>query len=205
MISKDIYNTYDESNISYLYPTSFDNRNKEYLEASSNYENNGFDRSLLYIGKQGEHLAHSIEFDYTEWVNQYGIGALSLIVKRNGDINSYPVLLSTSIEEEKNIAKWDITSIDTEKAGKGLVELQYSVDDKIVRSQLFETFVYSSIADSITNPPDPYVTWVNTLITLGNTVGQYVIKAELAANKSEEFANKAETASEHYPYINDDV
>lgn len=179
------------SDNTYYYPISFDLKNAEYLEAYSQCINNGQDENQLQLGKQGEHLAHSIDFDYSNWVSEYGQGEITLTVKRSGDKSSYPVILETEIVDEKHVARWNITSIDTAKPGKGWVELEYKVDDKIIRSQLFETNVLSSIVSPDILPPDPYISWVNQLIVLGDKTYGYYLLAKEAAN--------------HYPYINTDT
>ena len=145
---------------------------------------------MLILGKQGENLARQIVFDFFEWQESFGDGILTVYAKREGDEAAYPVLPSIT----GTLATWNVSDIDTAKAGSGTAELKYAVDDIVVKSETFRTFVYASEAAASGEIPDPYESWVETLVELGDTVRVGVIRAEEAADRAEE-------ASERYPYI----
>lgn len=137
----------------------------------------------LIIGKQGENVSRSFVFDFSAWESAFGEGTLTLFVKRHGDSAAYPVLLSIS----GNKATWNVLDVDTAKAGTGALEIRYAVDGVVVKSETFNSYVYPSITATDDPAPDPYESWIETLVTLGET--------------TQINAQRAEAAAQTYPYI----
>ena len=146
----------------------------------------GSNENTLVLGKQGECGARSLTFDCSAWIAEFGEGDLTLLVRRAEEGNAYPVLLTRMGGE----GEWLISSADTALAGRGAAELRYTVEGKIVKSETFATLVYPSIGDTTEPAPDPYESWIETLVTLGETTGVNADRAEAAVLK--------------YPYLKED-
>ena len=108
-------------------------------------------KQLIYLGIQGETEARTVEFDFGDWVETYGVGTLMLYNQRNGEDMVYPVPL----EVENNVATWIISELDVALSGFGLCQLKYKVNDTVVKSATFRTSVDYAIG-SINEPDGPY-------------------------------------------------
>ena len=139
------------------------------------------------LGEKGENGVSAVLFDYSEWISDFGEGAISLLVKRKGDTAAYPVVLSTA----DGIATWTISDIDTAVQGYGKAEYVFTIDDKVAKSAVFSFFVAHDLGPS-GDPPDPYESWIDTLTALG---GETLINAQ-AAQTAQEAAETAQTAAE---------
>lgn len=128
------------------------------------------------LGRQGENLASRIIFEKTAWAEQYGSGTFQLIVKRHGDPAPYPA----DIMQNLGTVTWELTNADTAKEGYGAVELYYYVGDVLAKSEIWQTRVLPSLGDAGDDPPEPYQSWVDEVLTAAQSV---------------------EEAVEHYPYI----
>ena len=117
----------------------------------------------LEIGKRGEKNVTIVRFDYSNWIQQFGDGVISLFVKRNRDESAYPVIVQTS----DGIASWVVSETDTEVPGVGTIEYVYTIDDQIVKSIVLYTCVIPDIGQPIVDAPDPYETWLDTLQAIG--------------------------------------
>lgn len=145
----------------------------------------------LVLGKQGENIARQIVFDFSAWHEKFGEGTLTLFVKRHGEDASYPVIPVI----EQTTARWSISATDTAIYGSGSAELRYVVDGVIVKSETFPTFVYRSITETTAPAPDPYESWVETLVALGDKTRIYAKSAEAALSRAEEYATDSERAA----------
>lgn len=117
---------------------------------------------VLNIGKQGENLARSVEFDITKWQAEYGDGYAQLIVQRNGDPAAYPA----TITEQDGIVTWAITSADNANVGYGSAELRYIVDLVVVKSVTYTIYVAKSL-DGSGEAPEPWQSWVDEVLEAG--------------------------------------
>lgn len=161
----------------------------------------------LVIGKQGENIARQIVFDFSAWHEKFGEGTLTLFVKRHGEDASYPVIPVI----EQTTARWSISATDTAIYGSGSAELRYVVNNVVVKSETFPTFVYRSITETTAPAPDPYESWVETLVALGDKTRIYAERAEAAASSAKDHAESAQAAAEsaesyssHPPMIGED-
>lgn len=136
---------------------------------------------VLNIGKQGENLARSVEFDITEWKAEYGDGYAQLIVQRNGDPAAYPA----TITEQDGIVTWAITSSDNANVGYGSAELRYIVDLVVVKSVTYTIYVAKSL-DGGGEAPEPWQSWVDAVLAAGET-------AEASRNEWANMTAEAET------------
>ena len=144
--------------------------------------------SPIQIGFRVENDARTIEFDFTEWSEEYGSGAVELLVKRKGDEAAYPVAL----EIDGTVATWNISDTDTSVPGYGKAEYSYTVGTTLAKTAVFTFFVAEDLADTTQDPPDPYQTWVDTLTSLGAETLGNAIRAEDAADRAEDAQSAAE-------------
>lgn len=147
----------------------------------------------IRIGYEGENIVTQIDFNVQMWINEYGLGGVSLLVLRHGDTSAYPVVLMI----EDGIASWVITQTDTAKVGKGAIQLKYVVGEKIKKSPIFDITCVNSLDDSDV-VPDPYDSWLATLTDLSALVTAKVYEslvnadiAQMAANISAQAASRS--------------
>ena len=120
-------------------------------------------RSPISIGHKAEKGVEAIEFDLTAWVETYGSGTLTVIMRRWGDAIPYPIALEIG---EDNKATWTLSDIDTAKAGMAYAQLNYIVGDEVVKKSDIYTF---RVMDSLTGegePPEAYESWLDHLTHL---------------------------------------
>lgn len=121
----------------------------------------------IYLGKQGENLARKVYFDEPAlWKEEYGDGICELLHQRKGDIAPYPVKL----EIEGGKWCWKVTSADTAVAGNGKCELQYLVDNVVVKSMIWSTKVHASLGGDTIDPPEPHEAWVDEVLKAAQKV-----------------------------------
>ena len=106
---------------------------------------------LIYLGIQGEAESRTIEFNFEDWLLQFGSGTLELVAQRNGEKTAYPVELAFY----DNVAVWTVSDVDNAKAGVGKCQLRYKIDDVIVKTAIFKTMTDKALGD-IDEPGDPY-------------------------------------------------
>ena len=117
----------------------------------------------ISIGHKAEKGVEAIEFDVTAWVETYGSGTLTVIMRRWGDTIPYPIVLEI---DENNKATWTLSDIDTAKAGMAYAQLSYIVGDEVVKKSDIYTF---RVMDSLTGegePPEAYESWLENLTHL---------------------------------------
>ena len=148
---------------------------------------------VIRIGYEGENVVTQIDFNLQMWIDEYGLGGVTLLVLRHGDKDAYPVPLMI----EDGVASWSITKTDTAKVGRGAIQLKYVVDEKIKKSPIFEVSCLNSLDDSDT-VPDPYDSWLATLTDLSTLVTAKVAEslvnadiAQMAANISAQAASQS--------------
>ena len=117
----------------------------------------------ISIGHKAEKGVEAIEFDVTAWVETYGSGTLTVIMRRWGDAIPYPIALEI---DENNKATWTLSDTDTAKAGMAYAQLSYIVGDEVVKKSDIYTF---RVMDSLTGegePPEAYESWLEHLTHL---------------------------------------
>ena len=120
-------------------------------------------QSPISIGHKAEKGVEAIEFDLTAWVETYGSGTLTVIMRRWGDAIPYPIALEI---DENNKATWTLSDTDTAKAGMAYAQLSYVVRDEVVKKSDIYTF---RVMDSLTGegePPEAYESWLEHLTHL---------------------------------------
>lgn len=142
-------------------------------------------QQVILLGRSGENEARIIQWDITNWVEEYGTGTASLLNQRNGDAQPYPVAINT----DGTTVSWLVTSTDTSNPGTGQCELQYIVGGAVVKSRIWPTEVKASMAEA--GPvPDPQQGWVDQVIQ------QTASNAQASANSASQAATSASGAAE---------
>lgn len=121
--------------------------------------------TTLRLGRQGEHLARQVVFDLTGWIDTYGDGVPELICLRPGDDAPHPV----AYDRDGSTLVWTVTSAYTVSVDAyGQCELRWYVDDVIVKSRTWRTWVEPAM-DTPTGaaPPEPQQGWVNQVLAAG--------------------------------------
>ena len=146
---------------------------------------------VIRIGYEGENVVTQIDFNLKMWIEEYGLGGVTLLVLRHGDRDAYPVPLMI----ENGIATWSITKTDTAKSGRGAIQLKYVVGEKIKKSPIFEISCLNALDDSDTIP-GPYDSWLATLTDLSTLVtakvAESLVNADIESAKSADAAQKSE-------------
>lgn len=148
----------------------------------------------MTLGYLGENEVTEVEFDFTEWVSEYGEGTLSLLFQRPSDEGAYPI----NLPQEDGIATWVISSTELSQRGEGKLQLVYVVNEQIKKSAVVKVFVNYSLADSLT-PPSPYENWVEDVEQIKSEVEgmkdeayQYSVNASESAQEARNEADRAQ-------------
>lgn len=121
----------------------------------------------MCLGKQGENLARIVYFDEPDiWKKEFGEGVCELLHQRNGDTAPYPVKL----EVENGKVCWKITNADTAMVGDGKCELQYIVNDVVIKSKIWTTTVLETLSGDLAEPPEPQQAWVDEVLGAASEV-----------------------------------
>ena len=142
----------------------------------------------LFLGRQGENLATQIIFAVPEDLQQY---AAFVYVLRNGDDTAYP---ATNVVVADGSITWTITSVETLTYGAGEVQIRFVDNETIIKTIVFRSFVSQSIDMDAGDVPDPYETWLDSLVELAAETQQ----AARAAKLSEDNAKTSEDNAKYY-------
>ena len=96
--------------------------------------------SLIDLGRRGENSARCVVFDISDWIKTYGHGVAQLAAEPPSSSAPYPCAVTA--EGDKLI--WEITSADTSVAGEGKCELSYYVGEQLVKSCIYQTYIFYS-------------------------------------------------------------
>ena len=141
--------------------------------------------NVIYLGRQGENLARTVEIDVNSILGKWPNATISLLVQRNQEDTFY----LPAVVIENGILKWTISNADTEFAGDGKAEIRATQDDVIVKSAMMNTHVSDSLGGTETDIPDPAQTWADTIIAASEQAKQSAedaLASELAAKEAAE-------------------
>lgn len=103
------------------------------------------------LGQQGEHLATLVRFPIAALVDTYGEGIFLLFARRPGETATYPV----RTYQDDEYLYWNVTGADTAYAGTGRCELQYFVNESLVKSIIYLTIIGASAWVPTPQKPQP--------------------------------------------------
>lgn len=110
------------------------------------------DATLKYrnlLGHYKENNAVRLRFDLTKFEKDFPGGKVRCFAQRHGETSRYPVELTV----DGNSAYWTVTESDVSIPGNGRCELEWLVDDTVVKSEIYGTMVLDSLKDG-PEPPD---------------------------------------------------
>lgn len=138
----------------------------------------------ILLGERKENAVTEVRLDYSAWIAEFGPGAITLMVKRPGDADAYPVALETA----DGVAIWTVSETDTAVKGAGRAEYVYTVGQQRAKTAVFATLTDPDIGEAGSTPPDPYEDWVETLTELGAETLQNAQDAAQSAENAEAWA-----------------
>lgn len=134
---------------------------------------NAVSGEILELGREGENLARKITFDISDWIEEYGSGDVYLFAERFGDAGPYPV----SVSVEEGIVTWMITNSDAGRHGYGKCELRYIANGVVVKSETWITYTDEALGEAMGEPPAPYESWVDGIISAKESAESAVLRA----------------------------
>lgn len=144
----------------------------------------------IIVGRRGTYNAEQIAFDISSLISDFGDGSAVLMVKRPVDESAYPA----TVERDGDTLLWTISEVDTSYKGHGECELFWYVDDGLAKSIIWSLTILRDIGTTTEDPPDPYESWVDTLVELGaETLENARRAAESEANAKESELNAGES------------
>lgn len=149
------------------------------------------ENEVLFIGKTGENLAVTVRFPVSSWIEEHGLGTFQLLVKRNGDVYPYP---ADVVLVDETYVTWDVTNSDVKFPGYGRCELNYFVNDVLAKSMTWVTRVVQGLDETEEEVPEPYESWVQSVLAAGSAAQSSATDAEASAQRAEAAAETAEDA-----------
>lgn len=134
------------------------------------------------IGRKGENLARVVDFSdiIAEIKKDYGdSGKIVVLVKRPNEDVPYPA----AVVDESDGLTWTPTETDTAIAGRGNAEVDYYVDDVLVKSVLFTTYTHDSIGVS-GDTPEPGYDYMKQLLDALEKVGTGIVSVDMNEDSS---------------------
>ena len=146
---------------------------------------------LIYLGRQGENLARTVDIDVSAMLDAYPDAAVGLIFQRAGETELY--IGATSLED--NILSWPITAAVTANAGRGKIEVRAMLGQVIVKSVTAPTRVDISLSGA-GSPPDPEDDWINDVMQAASDAEKSADNAEKSAESASASAAAAEKSAQ---------
>lgn len=134
------------------------------------------------IGRKGENLARAVDFSdiIAEIKKDYGDGGkIVVLVKRPNEDVPYP---AAAVDESDGLT-WTPTETDTAIVGRGNAEVDYYVDDVLVKSVLFTTYTHDSIGVS-GDTPEPGYDYMKQLFDALEKVGTGIVSVDMNKDSS---------------------
>lgn len=117
--------------------------------------------SQIPLGIRAENEVTQVALDFSPWAEEFGAGVVQLLVRRDGDSSPYPVVLTQS----GTTATWTVSSTDLAANGPLQAEFIYTVGTLVKKSEVLRFYVLRDIG-APGSAPDPYETWLETLIEI---------------------------------------
>lgn len=133
---------------------------------------------LLPIGRRGENLATRVHLSEAPADGQ----AVTVYVLRNGDSVAYP---ASNVEITDTEIIWTVTSVDTDKSGRGKVQYRFSdaTTGEVIKTEIYYFIVGLALDTEVGPAPDPYGTWLDSLTDLAGQVQVDARRAEDAVSE----------------------
>ncbi len=119
-------------------------------------------REPICLRHQGENDAMRVAFPLSAFEADWPGGTPLLLVQRpraSRDAEAYPVALSV----DGHTAYWTVSASDIEYSGYGKVQLQWRVEDVLVKSCIYDTVCVPSLEAGAEPPDEPSKRWFDAI------------------------------------------
>lgn len=119
-------------------------------------------REPICLRHQGENDAMRVAFPLSTFEADWPGGTPLLLVKRprsSMDAEAYPVALSV----DGHTAYWAVSASDVEYSGYGKAQLQWRVEDVLVKSCIYDTVCVPSLHAGAEPPDEPPKRWFDAI------------------------------------------
>ena len=128
------------------------------------------------IGRRGENGRTTVLFDISDALTEYSGATVSLVARRPGDVDGYPVS-DTSVSG--GVLSWVVSDVDTGIVGIGSATVYIRDGDVLAKSIRYGTRILD--ADSVgEDVPDPFRDWTETIEEAAETASAAADAAEAA-------------------------
>jgi hypothetical protein len=136
---------------------------------------------LLPIGRRGENLATRVIYPGVPEEGQ----SVTVYVLRNGDSVAYP---ASNVEITDTEIIWTVTSVDTDKSGRGKVQYRFSdaTTGEVIKTEIYYFIVGLALDTEVGPAPDPYESIVDRVADLAEDAQGYAEQAEEYAEAAQE-------------------
>lgn len=140
----------------------------------------------LYLGVQGENLAHTYVIDVRPWLVEFPEGSVTIWHQRNGD--EVPSATGAVFDDDNGVVYWSPTATDTYVAGEGRAEVRLLCGSVIKKSREIKTLVSDAVTLSGTTLGSGWQDYINAVDALRAAAVVAKQAAESAASDSEAWA-----------------
>lgn len=146
---------------------------------------------LIYLGRQGENLARTVEIDVGAMLEAYPGASIGLVFQRAGETELY--IGATTLAE--TVLSWPISAAVTANAGRGKIEVRAMLGDVLAKSVTAPTQVDVSLSGAGSTPPDPEEDWIDDVLQAASEAKQSAASAADSAQKAEQAVEDAKDAA----------
>ena len=134
-------------------------------------------REPICLRHQGENDAMRVAFPLSAFEADWPGGTPLLLVQRprsSRDAEAYPVALSV----DGHTAYWTVSASDVEYSGYGKVQLQWRVEDVLVKSCIYDTVCVPSLHAGAEPPDEPSKRWFDAIQSQIGNLNDLTTKAK---------------------------
>lgn len=146
---------------------------------------------LIYLGRQGENLARTVEIDVGAMLDAYPGASIGLVFQRAGETELY--IGATTLDG--TMLSWPISAAVTANAGRGKIEVRAMLGDVLAKSVTAPTQVDVSLSGAGSTPPDPEEDWIDDVLQAASDAKQSAASAADSAQQAEQAVEDAKDAA----------
>ena len=146
---------------------------------------------LIYLGRQGENLARTVEIDVGAMLEAYPGASIGLVFQRAGETELY--IGATTLGG--TVLSWPISAAVTANAGRGKIEVRAMLGDVLAKSVTAPTQVDVSLSGAGGTPPDPEEDWIDDVLQAASEAKQSAASAADSAQQAEQAVENAKDAA----------
>lgn len=146
---------------------------------------------LIYLGRQGENLARTVEIDVGAMLEALPGASIGLVFQRAGETELY--IGATTLGG--TVLSWPISAAVTANAGRGKIEVRAMLGDVLAKSVTAPTQVDVSLSGAGSTPPDPEEDWIDDVLQAASEAKQSAASAADSAQQAEQAVEDAKDAA----------